>query len=439
LTIHNLFVGLRPEAPKLLGMSWIVKIHSIMLVGGLLFAPAFVCAGKNTSLPIQVVPAKHGGNVNVTTVIVDLQPPDSTTIGYLEKAIGHFTNAPSPSIIIVEVNCSSVRLYQNFSPLSGAWAPTTLNVGAIGNPQWPYCYERARPIKFAGDTYDNLVLSTGDTVSILLNPANSGQDATTAQWQRVIITNRGSHDIKIADIDGDGKLDIIASGSVTLHAYPNFIAYQNSPTDWQVVNGPLGPDGASMGDGIAVANVRSRVAIVGASTSDGNLYWSTYPGSRTGAWTPHVIASADSGVSLAASSFINGVSCVVMAANELIGSTPGLRVFTPHADPTQPWNQTVVNGTFQAVHEINVGSWNGSNYIIAAEQQQACSGTDGFHGPPCRMTLFQTTDNGASWVATPLDTQDVQNQQTIQFGSDLLVTGLGFSDAPAVKLWVISP
>jgi len=137
-----------------------VKIYSIMLVGGLLFAPAFVCAGKNTSLPIQVVPAKHGGNVNVTTVIVDPQPPDSTTIGYLEKAIGHFTNAPSPSIIIVEVNCSSVRLYQNFSPLSGAWAPTTLNVGAIGNPQWPYCYERARPIKFAGDTYDNLVLST---------------------------------------------------------------------------------------------------------------------------------------------------------------------------------------------------------------------------------------------------------------------------------------
>ena len=400
-----------------------MKISMLMLVTAMVFAPAFVCAG---------------GNVNVTTVIVDPQPPDSTTIGYLEKAIGQFTSASSPNIIIVEVNCSAVRLYQNFSPVTGPWLPTTLDVDAIGNPKWPYCYERARPIKFAGNTYDNLVLSTGDTVSVLLNPANSGQDPTIAQWRRVIIANRGSHDIRVVDIDGDGKLDIIASGSVTLRAYPNFIAYQNSPTDWQVVNGPLGPDGASMGDAVAAANVQGRPAMVGASTSDGKLYWFAYPGSRTGSWAAHIIGSADSGVSLAASTFPNGLSYVAMAANELIGGAPGLRVFTPQTDPTRPWNQTVVDGTYQAVHEIDAGTWAGEPYLVVGEQDQACSGANGFHGPPCRVTLFRSPDNGASWTATAMDTQDVHNQQALQFDQNLLVAGEGFGHAPAVKVWVIS-
>jgi hypothetical protein len=50
-------------------------------------------------------------------------------------------------------------------------------------------------------------------------------------WTRIVVASQGAHDIRVADIDRDGKLDIICSGSAALGVGRNFIASQNSPTN----------------------------------------------------------------------------------------------------------------------------------------------------------------------------------------------------------------
>jgi len=231
---------------------------------------------------------------------------------------------------------------------------------------------------------------------------------------------------------------------------PNFIAYQSSPTNWQLVSGPIPPKGSRLQDGIAVLpGVQGRNNNIVGPSDGGGIYWFSYPGSRTGTWISHFLGAGNSGESVSAGLMKDGSGFVVAASNESYRDyvQTGLVVFNQPSNPNDAWTPTVIDPTFAAVHKINVGMFDGSPYIVAAEQVQACLGAPNYpgyhHGIRCRVTFFQLTDG--SWIPTQLDPNEhgSHNQSTLIYGQDLLVAGANYGGDPAdwqaLQIWVVSP
>ena len=346
----------------------------------------------------------------------------------------YFTDASrtNPSVIVGfgqhPSGSGGIYLYTNNGSITGAWTGHTIL--ASGN-----CYERTRPITFPGNTFPNVVASCKDQIILFNNTGNTGGNPVTDTWtQTVLNSTGGTHQIRIADIDGDGKLDIVCSASKSLGTSPNFILYQDTPTSWQKVDGP-----GSLQDDIDVISVSgAHDAIVGPAADNSGIYWFAYPGSRTGSWTRNFLGVGNKGTTVAAGTK-DGKDYVIVASNEEPW-TGGLAYYTQPADPTQPWLGTTVDATYRAVHEISTGTLGSDPYFIAAEEEQACiAGGDDYHAHiPCRVTLFRFS--GGSLTAVQLFDQGTQNQSVLPYKGGLLVVGANhgvYGGFPALQGWIV--
>jgi len=120
----------------------------------------------------------------------------------LEKEIDYFLSPEFPSVIIGNAR-GGLYLYrsQSNSP-QGRWGPTTITPKGSA-------YERVRSIKFAGDLRPNVVASNGNQIIWFENPRNhSKKSDLTRPWVRHVINpDHGCRDIRVEDLDGDGKVD----------------------------------------------------------------------------------------------------------------------------------------------------------------------------------------------------------------------------------------
>jgi len=364
----------------------------------------------------------------------------------LEKAIDYFTATDFPSVIIGNGR-SGVYLYRsNTGQLQGPWVRST--VAAQGS-----AYERSRPIKFPNDRYPNLVASVSNKIVIYENPQNRNGDVSRPWPFHVVNPAHGCHDIRLEDLDGDGKVDIVCSGAISLRA-PEFVAFQNDRNHWQVVN-----DVADVGDDIAIVRVGSDTMphLVGADPT-GNIFWYENPRSRggnarTSHWTKHFIGPGNVGNSFAAGRLQSGKYAIVTAANEHEGpggSTDdrGITWYEQPDDPQDPWIAHAVATSYRDVHEINLGSWNGGTpYFLVAEQEQACdparpeSNPPDHPGIPCRITLFQWKDSGTLEENVLADT-GTQNQVLLPWRGGLLMADANhgaYGGSKAIHLRLIMP
>jgi hypothetical protein len=359
----------------------------------------------------------------VTDVVIDSHVPEGEP---LEKAIDYFTSKDLPSIVVGDGR-GGLYLYQSRSgQLQGPWQRSV--IVATGG-----AYERARSIRFPGVPYPNVVASIGNRIVWFENPLNRGQRAAvTRPWRaQVVNPDHGCHDIRIEDLDGDGKVDIICSGSISLRA-PEFVAFQNDPNHWQVVY-----DVADVGDAIAVLRVGLDPLphLVGSDES-GNIFWYENPRARGGTarsshWLKHYIGPGNVGNSFAAGKLGSDKYAVVTAANEHEGpggvtDERGLTWYEQPADPSDPWIAHQLGPSYRDVHEISMGEWNdGTPYVLVAEQEQACdparpeSNPPTHPGTPCRITMFQ-------WIrGTPhesvLADASTQNQALLPWRGGLLM------------------
>jgi hypothetical protein len=367
-------------------------------------------------------PAAHGQSI-AQDIIIDSHLPTGEP---LEKAIDYFTSTSFPSVVIGNGR-GGIYLYQSQSgQLQGPWKRST--IVSRGS-----AYERARPIRFPGDKYPDLVASIGNQIVWFDNPLNHGQPgAVRKPWpSHVVNPKHGCHDIRLEDLDGDGKTDIVCSGAISLRA-PEFVAFQNDRFHWDVVYNV-----ADVGDDIAVLRVGSDSLphLVGAGPT-GNIFWYENPrgrggNARTPNWVKHYIGPGNVGNSFAAGKLDSDKYAVVTAANEHEGPGGatddwGITVFEQPADPQDPWTPHHLAPSYRDVHEITLGNWNdGTPYILVAEQEQACnparpeSNPPTHPGTPCRISMFQ-------WIrGTPQETvladASTQNQVVLPWRGGLLM------------------
>jgi hypothetical protein len=357
-------------------------------------------------------------------VVIDPHPPVGEA---LEKAIDYFTSKDLPSVVVGNGR-GGLYLYQSTSgQLQGPWQRSV--IVARGG-----AYERARSISFPGNTYPNVVASIGNRIVWFENPLNRGKRpaAVTRPWRaHVVNPAHGCHDIRIEDLDGDGKIDIVCSGAISLRA-PEFVAFQNDPNHWQVVY-----DVADVGDAIAVLRVGSDPLphLVG-SDKTGNIFWYENPrarggNARTPHWVKHYIGPGNVGNSFAAGKLGSDKYAVVTAANEHEGpggvtDERGLTWFEQPQDPSDPWIAHPLGPSYRDVHEITVGEWDGGiPYVLVAEQEQACdparpeSNPPTHPGTPCRISMFQ-------WIRgvpheSVLADASTQNQSVLPWRGGLLM------------------
>src|ERR1700722_18509756 len=233
-------------------------------------------------LPL-IVPTAVSQTANLLshTVIV-ANPPDSI---HFEKAIGNFTSTSYPSYFL---GTSSNGYVYDIS------TDKSCSLGVPG-----YYYERSRTYTFPGDQYAGVMGSLEPSTVWLENPLNVGGNVCNGWNAQVINPNLGAHDMHIVDLDGDGKMDVLASGQqIPNDRLQGWSEFQNNYNSW--VAGAFDPPS---GDGITVVAINgvnggARNNIVACNPSNNTLYWYQNPGggaARTANWTAHLIASSSTG------------------------------------------------------------------------------------------------------------------------------------------------
>jgi hypothetical protein len=354
----------------------------------------------------------------------------------LEKVVDYFTSTANPSVVIANGNgAEGVFLYVHDGSLTGPWTRHRIGYGK--------CYEHAASFKYPGDQYPGIIASCDNGLVWFENPLNSGGDPSSLWPTNVIYETSGCHDFTLADIDGDGKLDVVCSSTMNLGNRQNFILYQNDRNSWSYVAGP-----GQIGESVALISVGGspRNNVVGAAIDGRGVYWFEYPGSRNGIWTAHYIGSANAGVSIASGTLPKGQDYVVVASNETepVAWPGGLVFFAQNSDPTQSWNAITIDPSYRAVHQLSVGNFEGSPYIVAAEQEQACIAgiNTSYHADiPCRVQIFKY-QSGKFEPLVLLSTQGTQNQSVIPYMGGLLIVGANhgyFGGYPALQGWIVGP
>jgi hypothetical protein len=156
-------------------------------------------------------------------------PPDTV---HFEKSIGNFTSAAYPSYFLG--TSSNGYIYDT----------RTGQACSLGVPG--YYYERSKPFTWGTDKYPGLIVSLETSTVWLESPVNGGGNICNGWHVQEINPNRGAHELHVADLDGDGKMDVVASGQQIPNDHlTGWIAFQNSYNSW-----PLGSFAPASGDSL---------------------------------------------------------------------------------------------------------------------------------------------------------------------------------------------
>jgi Chitobiase/beta-hexosaminidase C-terminal domain/FG-GAP-like repeat/Beta xylosidase C-terminal Concanavalin A-like domain len=383
--------------------------------------------------PYAATSASTAFNSPAFTAIVDYFFATSNPIANQDGALpyGYTTVDANPPGTVVEKTLANIEGTGRLNPVIGTEEPTANGNMGTGGIYW-YQYPASgnitgtwtrHTIVPSGNAYEDMVsldVNGDGAVDIICsydptdtgnyqivwfeNPRGQGGSATTSPWvEHVIGPGFGENNMFLADIDGDGKLDVVT---------PSSIFFQNSATSWTQVTYSTSFRGVGLLD---IGSGLGSINLSGTGPSPFNLVWYENPretggNARTGKWIMHTVASTPYPCTPASvctdggdTAVYNGLDVngdgrmdIISAQSEgnLNGPVPPGGLVWWQA-PTDRRNGTWIKHTIDAnmidVHRIAIGDMdkNGTTDIIVAEQDQA---------PLRRVTVYYNDGNG---VLTP--------------------------------------
>jgi hypothetical protein len=347
----------------------------------------------------QIVIDQHPGTQPVVKQLVDV-----TNSGHLDAVVGHADDLGGGGLFWYQYPASG-------NP-ADPWIKHTIDATAD-------VYESARAADISGhvDSHGNpvndLVVAEAGTIVWYENPLGDGLNPATAPWTKHVIgtiTQGPSHDMAVADLDGDGKLDVAMNAA---------IFFQNSPTSWTRVAAPnynRTEFGLSLFDS---GSGRGSVDLLGTSNSPGfNVGWYENPrdhggNARTDPWIFHSVGAYANylegyGLSYGAMD-INGDGRmdIVTGISEGLDTpdgVPGNRApvggliwwQAPVDRINGTWIKHTIDPTANYVHNIVIGDMNGDGTpdILAFEEEQSAQGR--------LMIDYNEGGTGQNWLVQTL-------------------------------------
>ena len=320
-------------------------------------------------------------DANPSGTLVEKTFADIEGIGHMEPVIGLEATSQSG-------NTSNGGIFWYQYPASGNVNDTWNKYTIVASGD---AYEDMLAYDVNGDGAVDIVASYGPTgsgnYSIVWfeNPRGSGGDPTQPWVMHVIGPGSGENNLELADIDGDGKMDIVT---------PSSIFFQNGPTSWTQVQY------STSGRGVALLDIGSgngSINLVGTQpASPYNMAWWENPretggDARTGRWILHIIGPGypcnanncgDGGeVAAFAATDVNGDGSidVISAQSEGPGGgiapPPGGLIWwqAPSDRRNGTWTKHTIDPNMIDVHKIALGDMdrNGTLDIVVGEQDQA--------------------------------------------------------------------
>lgn len=395
---------------------------------------------------LSIATAMHGQTATVLShTVISAAPPDAV---HYEKSIADFTSTSYPSFFLG--TDSNGYIYDT----------QTGHNCSVGIPA--KYYERSRSFTYPGDKYAGVIVSLYTSIAWLENPLNWGGSLCGGWPIQTINPNRGAHDLHVLDLDGDGKLDVVASGAQFPADYTTAaLTFQNNYNSW--VQGAFTPPSGESIDAVAISGVNggARTNLVACNPTNDSLYWYQNPSgsaARTAQWTAHLIASTSisgqpactQGAALAAMN-IGNRDIVIVASGETGAAQPwppGLGYYDPGSNPDGTWAFHQIDGSFLDVHQIATDTLNGTPFFTIGEQEQASSICNGLgyndHGSSysgCRVAIFAW--NGTGFTAPTLASNlGIHNQTLYQLNGVEYMAGANHNTYkptdPAYNLWTFN-
>jgi hypothetical protein len=241
---------------------------------------------------------------------------------------------------------------------------------------WRYHGEEALAVDVDGDGDPDLVASgRSDREPVWYeNPRSEGADLTNTLWtvhQLGSFDPRASHDLEVADVDQNGRIDVIMMGGILFQTGDNVWSFSSAAA---VLPG-RGPSGTGSGD----IDGDGDVDIV-APDGEGLVLWWENPlptgNPKTTAWTSRIIGPAwDDTSSQLGDLNDDGRTDVVVAP---YAGSGGLYWFIGPTNPKAPgavWVDLLIDPTISDVHEgsmhIHDFDLDGTPDLLVTEQEQS--------------------------------------------------------------------
>jgi hypothetical protein len=323
-------------------------------------------------------------DANPASTLVEKALADIQGTGHLEPIIGLERESQAN-----DSGASGVYWYSYPSSgnVNGTWVRHTI----IGSGD---AYEDMVPFDVNGDGAIDIVCSfdpgfTGDPEIVWFeNPRGSGGNPDNTWTMHVVGPGLGENNLLIADIDGDGKMDIVT---------PSSVFFQNSSTSWTQVQYSQSFRGVALLD---IGSGKGAVNLAGTQpASPYNVVWWENPretggNARTGKWIMHTIGpgypcspdncstSSGSGeVAAYNATDVNGDGMMDVISGQSegpgggIAPPPGGMIWwqAPSDRRNGTWIKHTMDATLLDVHKIQLGDMdkNGTLDIVAPEQDQS--------------------------------------------------------------------
>jgi Beta xylosidase C-terminal Concanavalin A-like domain/FG-GAP-like repeat len=379
----------------------------------------------NTAGPIS----NSDGPLPFSRVVIDPNPPQTT----LEKALADVDGDGRLDAVIGFGNPPNSGAGQGIAwyqyPHSGnphdPWQKYTILSGGI-------MYEDMVALDVNHDGAIDIIASfDGGAIYWFENPRGRGGDPRTDPWPTHFIgSGTGENNMILADIDGDGKTDIVTNA---------FVFFQDSPTSWTSVALPRSSSGVTLLD---IGSGRGAINVVGmGAAAPFQFVWLENPrehggNARTATWQVHVIGPAftttgEPATYTSADFNGDGRMDIVTASSET--SATGI----PSDFPIYWWEAPVDrrNGTwirhtidpgYRTAHNVRAADMdkNGTVDVVVAEQEQA---------PFRRVAIFYNDGTGnftQQILSSGSGHSEVVGDTNGGGALDILNAGHGFFGAP---------